>query len=164
MNAELPTALRFVLRMLPIACLVLFAQFAVGQTSSNYCEPSTAVKEDFKKLAQLADEDLPFTVRLEREIDMLRELLKKYPGDFHVQRRYQIARTSGYFVDRDHLLAEYREQMEKNSSDPKAVYLYARFIYGQNTKEAIEILNKLAQQAPDFPWTHIHLADIYTAP
>jgi len=164
MTAELPTSFRFVLRVLSIPCLLLFAQFASAQTPGNYCEPSAAVKADFKKIVQLDDEDVPYRVRRERELAMLQELLKKYPGDFHVQRRYQIARLGGYFVDREPLLAEYRAQMEKNPSDPKAVYLYARLIYGQQTKDAIEILNKLAQQAPDFPWTHIHLADIYSVP
>lgn len=54
--------------------------------------------------------------------------------------------------------------MVKHPDDPKAVYLYARSVFGQRTKEAIVLLNKLAQQSPNFPWTHIHLADIYGYP
>ena len=95
---------------------------------------------------------------------MLQELLKKHPGDFHVQRRYQIHRQSGFFVDRDALLAEYREQMQKNANDPQATYLYTRLMIGRGTKEAIALSQKLAQQSPDFPWTHIQLAEIYTYP
>ncbi|HKY42472.1 MAG TPA: TlpA disulfide reductase family protein [Pyrinomonadaceae bacterium] len=35
-------------------------------------------------------------------------------------------------------------------------------LIGRNTKEAIAILQKLGQQSPDFPWTHVQLAEIYT--
>ena len=62
------------------------------------------------------------------------------------------------------LLAEYREQMQKNANDPHATYLYTRLLIGRDTKQAIELLQKLAQQSPDFPWTHIQLAEIYAYP
>jgi thiol-disulfide isomerase/thioredoxin len=153
---------RFSLRLLPVACLLLTPEFVVAQSSGNYCEPSPAVKEDFRKLAAIDDADLPYKTRRDRQHAMLQEFLKKYPGDFHVQRRYQIHRQSGFFVDRDALVAEYREQMQKDPNDPKAAYLYARLMIGRNTKEAIAILQKLGQQSPDFPWTHIQLAEIYT--
>lgn len=162
MTELLTCSRRFALRVLPIACLLLLPQFAQAQTSPNYCEPSPAVKEDFRKLAAILDEDLPYRSRRERQLLMLHDLLKKYPGDFHVQRRYQSHRQSDFFVDRDALFAEYREQAQKNPNDPTAVYLYTRLLLGRQTKEAIEVLNKLGQQAPDFPWVHIHLAEIYT--
>ena len=153
---------RFSLRLLPVACLLLTPEFVAAQSSGNYCEPSPAVKEDFRKLAAIDDADLPYKTRRDRQHAMLQELLKKHPGDFHVQRRFQIHRQSGFFVDRDALVAEYREQMQKNANDPQAAYLYARLMIGRNTKEAIAILQKLGQQSPDFPWTHIQLAEIYT--
>lgn len=161
--AELLTSSRrFALRSLPIACLLLIPQFALAQSSPNYCEPSAAISADFRKLAAINDEDLPYKVRRERQLMMLRDLLKKYRGDFHVQRRYQTHRQSEFFVDRDALLAEYREQMQKNPNDPQAVYLYTRLLLGRQTKEMVEILNKLGQQSPNFPWTQILLADVYT--
>lgn len=89
MTAELPTAFRLLAwRLIPLACLLLFVEFAVAQTA-NYCEPSAAVKEDFRKLAQIEDENPFFRARRERQLTFLQELLKKYPGDFHVQRRYR---------------------------------------------------------------------------
>ena len=163
--AELLTAFRrFTLRLLPLACLLLVPEFVLAQSPANYCEPLPAVKEDLRKVAAIDDADLPYTARRERQLVMLQELLKKYPADFHVQRRYQITRLSGIFVDRDPLLPEYQAAMEKNANDPKAVYLYARLLVGRQTKEAMKLLNRLAQQAPDFPWTHIQLAEIYTYP
>ena len=162
MTELLTCSRRFVLRLLPLACLLLLPPFAPAQSSPNYCEPSPAVKEDFRKLAAILDEDLPYKVRRERQLAMLHDLLKKYPDDFHVQRRYQSHRQSDFLGDREALFAEYREQAQKNPNDPRPVYLYTRLLLGRQTKEAIEVLNKLGQQSPDFPWTHIHLAEIYT--
>ena len=153
---------RFAMRLLPIACLLLLPQFAPAQSSPKYCEPSPAVKEDFRKLGAILDEDLPYKARRDRQLTMLQDLLKKYPGDFHVLRRYQSHRQQDFFVDRDALFAEYREQAQKNPNDPSAVYLYTRLLLGRQTKEAIDVLNKLGQQSPDFPWVHIHLGEIYT--
>jgi len=122
------------------------------------------VKEELKNVSKLSDADLPYNVRRERQITMLQELLKKYPGDFHVQRRYLDARLSGFSVDKDALVAEYRERMQKNAKDPIAIYLYGRLLVGRQTKEAIEVLQRLSQQAPDFPWTHLQLAQVYQSP
>jgi thiol-disulfide isomerase/thioredoxin len=156
--------LAFSLRLLPFACLLLLPQFVPAQSSANYCEAAPAVKEEFKKLAAIDDEALPYKERRQRQLATLQELLKKHKDDFHVLRRYQIHRLSDFLVDRDALFAEYREQMQKNSNDPKAVYLYARLIVGHQTKEAIDLLQKLSEQTPDFPWTYIQLAEIYTYP
>src|SRR6185295_11429431 len=92
---------------------------------------------------------------------MVQELLAKYPNDFHVQRRYQDTRRAGFFADTDALIVDYRAQMEKKPNDPIAAYLYARLLVGRDTKEAIAIAEKTAQQSPDFPWTHYQLAEIY---
>lgn len=163
--AELPRSFRrFALRLLPVVCLLLTPEFVLAQSSGNYCEPSPAVKEDFRKLAAIDDGELPYKTRRERQSAMLQELLKKHNGDFHVQRRNQIHRQSDFFVDREALLAEYREQMQKNPNDPHAIYLYTRLLIGRDTKQAIELSQKLAQQSPDFPWTHIQLGEIYAYP
>ena len=153
---------RFALRLFPLACLLFLPPFVLAQSSVNYCEPSPAIKEDFRKLAAIDDEELPYKTRRERQLAMLQDLLKKYPGDFHVQRRYQIHRQSGFTVDREALLAEYRDRIQKSPSDPQAIYLYTRLLLGRDTKRMIEILQNLAQQSPDFPWPHIQLAEIYT--
>src|SRR5829696_638647 len=159
-----PLPHRFASRVVPFLCLLLLPTFTVAQSTGDYCEPSAAVKEDIKKVNSLIYENLPFKTRREQQIAMLQELLKKHPGDFHVQRRYQDARRGGLLVDWKPLLAEYRAQMEKNPRDPVAVYLYSRLLIGRNTKEAIELSNKLPELSPDFPWVHLLLAEIYDYP
>ena len=152
---------RFGLPLLPIAFMFVVANVMVAQDKIDYCEPSPAVKADLKQVDTVSNEDLPFKARRERQIALLQELLKKYPNDFHVQRRYLESRNGAFFVDRDALIAEYRAQMEKNSNDPIATYLYTRLLYGRQTKEVIRLATKLTQDAPQFPWSHLLLAEVY---
>lgn len=148
--------------ILSLACLALAPIITVAQTAVNHCEAPAAVKTDLKKISQLNDEVLPFKVRREQQLAVLRDLVNKYPGDFFVQRRYQDIRMSGFQVDRVALLAEYRAAFDKTPNDTVAAYLYSRLAVGEKTKEAIEILDKLAQQS--FPWAHIKLVEIYNYP
>ncbi|HEU4508921.1 MAG TPA: redoxin family protein [Pyrinomonadaceae bacterium] len=151
-------------RCFSLLCILLVPGFAIAQSTASYCEAPPAVQEELSKISKLYDEDLPFVVIRERQIAMAEELLKKYPDNFHVRRRYQDVRQGGFIVNRYALIDEYRAHMEKNPNDPVAVYLYARLLVGQKTKEAIELATKLTQQAPDFPWTHLQLAEIYNYP
>src|SRR5215510_3959970 len=102
------------LRFLPIALIFIVTNLAVAQEKIDYCEQSPAVKEELKKIDKLSEEDEPFKVRRERQLAMYRELLKKYPTDFHVQRRYVETRMGSFLADRDALINEYRAQFEKN--------------------------------------------------
>ena len=151
-------------RLLPIAFIFIVTSLAVAQDKIDYCEPSPAVKEELKQIDKLFEDDQPYKVRRERQLAMFQELLKKYPTDFHVQRRYIEARMGSILADRDALIAEYRAQYEKNPNDPIATYLYARVLYSRQTKETIKLATKLTQDAPQFPWPHLQLAEIYYTP
>ena len=164
MKPEPPLSHCFAFRVFPILCLLLLQTLAVAQSAGDYCEASAAVKEDIKKVNNLFDEKVPVNIWVERQLTTLQELLKKDPGDFHVQRRYQDARRSRLLTDWKSLIADYREQMEKNPRDPVAVYFYSRLLIGRNTKEAAELSNKVIELSPDFPWTYLQLAEIYTYP
>ena len=127
----------FALRVLPVLCLLLFANPAAAQNAGTNCEASAAVKAEIKKVNNIVYEKAPFMTLRDRQLAIMRELLNKYPGDFHLQRRYQDVLRNGLLVDTKPLLADYRERMEKNPRDPVALYLYSRMLIGRNTKEAI---------------------------
>jgi thiol-disulfide isomerase/thioredoxin len=162
MVVELPTAARRFALLL--AFVFVMPIFVLAQSQIDYCEMSPAVKDDLKQIDKLFDEDLPFKVRTERQLALFPEALKKHPTDFYVRRRYLETRLGAFGLNRDTLLVEYREQMEKNPNDPIAVYLYMRLLVGRDTKEAIKLATKLLQDAPQFPWTHLQLAEIYATP
>ena len=151
-------------RIAQLLLLTFIPTLALAQAATDYCEPSPTIKAELKKVSSVHEEVLPYSQRLQKQRTMLQELIKKYPDDFHVQRRYQDSRRAGFFYDADALIADYRVQMEKKPNDPVAVYLYARMIIGRQTKEALALAEKLTQQSPDFPWTHMQLAEIYNYP
>jgi thiol-disulfide isomerase/thioredoxin len=157
---------RTALRRGVIACLLVISGFGVaGAQSKGYsCDPSPDVKAELKKIDKVGDEDLLYKQRRERQLAMLQELLKKHPDDYHVRKRYLDTRNSGFDSDKEALIAEYRAQMERRPTDPAAAYLYARLIIGRNTKEAIEKMEKLISNSPDFPQPYIGLAQIYAYP
>ncbi|HKR23296.1 MAG TPA: TlpA disulfide reductase family protein, partial [Pyrinomonadaceae bacterium] len=147
-----------------LSCLLFVPSLALAQAGANYCEPSPAIKAELKKASDVYNEEIPWAARQQKQRAILQELASKYPDDFLVQRRYQDSRRSGFFTDTEALIAEYRAQMEKKPNDPIAVYLYARLLIGRQTKDALAITEKLLQQSPDFPWTHLQLADLYNYP
>ena len=149
-------------RILAVACFLLLPSLGLAQ-GVNYCDPPAAVKEDLKKLTAINDSTLPFKLLREQQLAMLQDLVKKYPNDLHVRRRYQDLRRSGY-PEFEPLLAEYRAQMDQNPNDPIATYLYSRLLVGRQTKEVVNLSNRLIEMAPDFPWTYLQLAEIYNYP
>ena len=155
---------RFVFPLFTLLCMLLVPGVVLAQNTAPYCEALPAVQEELMKVTALYDEDIPFQMIRERQIAMLAELRKKYPDNFHVRRSYQDVRLMGFVANRKALIDEYREQMEKNPNDPVATYLYSRLLFGRKTKETIELATKLTQQAPDFPWPHLQLAEIYNYP
>ncbi len=152
---------RFALRFLPFACLLLTPVIGFAQSGQNYCEPSDAMREDFQRLGKTDEQNLPFEVRRQQRNTLFQEFLARYPGNFHVERRYLENRLAGYFADTAALRAEYRARMEQNPNDPIATFLYARLLVGRDSKQAISLLEKLAEQAPEFPWSHLQLAQLY---
>src|ERR1051326_5701506 len=147
-----------------VTLLLLLSGSSFAQSSANLCEASRAVKDELEQVEKLGDSDLPYKQKHEQQLTALSELLKKYPNDLFVRRRYQNQRRSGFFFDRDAVLAAYTPQMERNPDDPTAIYLYARLLVGRQTKEAIALLEKLVKQTPDFPWSYFELAQIYNYP
>jgi thiol-disulfide isomerase/thioredoxin len=149
-----------------VVCLLTISSFSVAlaQSKGYSCDPSADVKAELKKIDKVGDEELPYKQRRERQLAIAQELLKKYPDDYFVRRRYQDLRRSGFDSDIEALVAEYRAQTEQRPNDPVAIHLYARLITGRNTKEAIEKMEKLIASSPDFPQPYYGLAQIYAYP
>ncbi len=160
MMRELPYR-HIALRLLPLLFVLLIPNLSLAQGAADYCEPAPAIKAELKRVSKINDEELPYYARLQRQKTILQELVSKYPDDFHIRRRYQDSRRAGFLIDVDALIVDYRAQMEKTPNDPIAVYLYARLLVGRQTKEAMALTEKLTQQAPNFPWSYLQLAEIY---
>lgn len=159
--------LNFLLRQALLTLAWLFSSAALAaqaQTTVPGCEPAAAVKAALKKVTEVSNEDLPFKLRRERQTALLQASQKQFPNDFFVARRVLSERRNVFGVDLPALLAEYRAAWEKQPDDPTATYLYVRVLIGQNTKEALALLEKLNQRVPDFPWSALLLTEIYGYP
>jgi thiol-disulfide isomerase/thioredoxin len=156
----------WILRSLIGCCWLLIVDHAGAraQSAGNSCEPTPAVKEALKKVSEIDERQLPLVQARARKLEVLRALLKEYPDDLFVHRRYQDTFRYMDLDDPEVLIAQYRAQMEKQPNNPVALYLYARALSGWRTKEAITLLERALQLAPNFAWPHQALAVIYRMP
>lgn len=139
---------------------------AYAQTPANYCEPPTEVKDAVKKILTpiTTNDELLFKQRQELISETLQKLQKQFPNDFSIRRRVFNERRYAFNADIDALISEFSALAEKNPNDPAAALFRAQLQVGRKTKDAIAQLEKLAQQSPDFPWTYLELAQIYSYP
>ena len=148
--------------------VALFLALAINPVSAqepvNYCEPSRTVKDELKQLPRWQSDETSYDAFQERYRAALENLARKYPTEVHLRKLLADARRSDRASDREALTREYRGLMEKDPNDPVAAYLYAKILIGTHTTEAIAVLEKLAAQAPEFPWTYLELGSIYKYP
>lgn len=151
-----------------ISLLLAGCQYAAAyaQTQANYCEPPTEVKDAVKKILTpiTTNDELLFKQRQELISETLQKLQKQFPNDFSIRRRVFNERRYAFNADVDALISEFTALAEKNPNDPAAALFRAQLQVGRKTKDAIAQLDKLAQQSPDFPWTYLELAQIYSYP
>src|SRR5580704_4760812 len=57
----------------------------------------------------------------------------------------------------------FEQRLKEHPDDPKFNYLFARSLIGKRTPDAIEALDRVAKIDPDFPWTYLEFAKIYTS-
>ena len=147
-----------------LACLLLGFCFvstqAQIQTQANYCDPSKEVKQQLQRLPDEWDGSMPYHQAKVQKVVQLRELLKKYPKDIFVHRRYQQAQEA-VTRETESLIEEYRAPLEQNPDDPIFQYLYAKLLIGVNTKEAEALLQKAVQKAPGLARAYLGLMEVY---
>lgn len=115
------------------------------------CDPSRRALEALARVAP-ASSPARRAARL-RELGALRA---RFPREALVHERYQDAAATN--ADRDEVIAEYRELLQRHPGDPLSAYLAARSLIGARTKDAIPELERLA---PSVPRAHLALARPY---
>lgn len=61
------------------------------------------------------------------------------------------------------LASEFRAKLDQHRGDPRFQYLYAAALVGKDTPSAIKSLRQLSAQDPNFPWTYLTLAGIFSS-
>ncbi len=92
-----------------------------------------------------------------------RNLLRLYPQDIFVHRRYQDWLSGNETVrQQEQQVADYRGAYEMDPNDLRHGYLYARILARRDYQKAFDILSGLAATHPDSPWPHLGLSQMRT--
>ncbi|HLK66621.1 MAG TPA: hypothetical protein VKU19_24470 [Bryobacteraceae bacterium] len=156
---------RYVLpSFLLLAYLAAFASSACAQ-NSPICAPSPNVQSALDQVPgnQTADQSTYDFIQARRSA--LRTLMQRYPGDVFVQRAYIGSMSNPDSpADRSKVIAEYQALHDQRPDDAYISYLYGITLLGRDTPQAIRLFAAALEKAPTFPWPHLQLVTIYSAP
>ncbi len=95
-------------------------------------------------------------------LDQVRTRLTAGQDDFFLYKRLEDLTPS---APKPGILArEFQQKLQQHPDDPRFLYLYGRSLIGKDTPQAIVYLNRAVEAAPNLPWTHSALAQIYSSP
>jgi hypothetical protein len=143
------------------ATLVLLAIFTVSASAgSNVCELSPEIRAEVTRAANVAASLSDF----DKHVAPFLALRQRYPNDLLVHERYQDA-VQQYGIEGHlrKLTEEYQVLAMQHSDEFIYSYMYARSLIGRNTPSAIQQINSLLSEHPDFAPAHGSLAEIYAS-
>lgn len=144
------------MRLISIGILLL--PFALAaRPNPEWCEANEVTLQELARLNSLTSGTGDTRVAQQKALD---KLLVSSPGNLDLNLRYQ--QTSRRSIkSREEMIARYRQLAAAHAASPDYQYLYASSLVDADTPQAIQLANGLLKSAPDFPRTHLLLADIY---
>ena len=143
--------------------LFSLAGICSAQPSLPGCEARPEVRQALREKLRSQDLDkLKYVDRVARQHEVLDSLIAKYPLELEPYRRlinFVHYETDDYPA----LRARYREQAKQHPNDPLASYLAGSVLFHTDTPESIRLVEAAKDQAPDFAWPNLQLADIYSS-
>jgi hypothetical protein len=114
-------------------------------------------------LDQLSEKsrDMKYSERLAYQRKTLEDLLRKYPGEMIVERRYVDVFKYDVPDELPALQRQYWEKAARNPNDPAALYVAGLTLQGRDTPEAIRLMEKAQTLEPAFAWPYLSLANTY---
>jgi len=146
--------------MLPrLAVFVLLGSATICAGQSSFCGPAAGVRAELDKAAALPVAD---PVAFDQNIAPFQALRKRYPSDLFVHEYYQDAvQQHGIEGHLRELTQEYQNLALEHPGDLMYRYLSARSMIGRGTSSAIQQMNDIVAEHPDFAPAHRALAEIY---
>jgi hypothetical protein len=108
-----------------------------------------------------ADTDWDFH---EEYLAALQTLLRQFPDDFFVQRRYVAFMISHAPSDSEKVIGEYKARHSQHPDSPQLGYLYGYALLGHQSSESIKLFDAALEKDPQFFLPHLLLATIYNSP
>ena len=132
-----------------------------GAQSEAMCGPAPAVKLALDLLPEQTPALTDWQFH-EQRAAAIQALLRQYPDDVFVQKAY--INSMGGRTDRDKVIAEYKARHEQDPASAQLAYLYGLTLVGRQSPEAVKLFSAALQKDPNFPWPHLELVSIYSAP
>jgi len=126
------------------------------------CGPAPAVKTELDAIPSRQTPAQTGWQFHERQFQAVQALLKQFSDDLFVERRYVNVMYES--EDKDKVIQEFKARHEQAPDDPEWSYLYALALMGRQSGDSIKLLNGALVKAPNFPWPHLSLVEIYNAP
>lgn len=100
---------------------------------------------------------------MDERIAAARKVRDQFPSDYYAHRFYQDKFASDGVYSQS-IQDEYKALREAHPGDLTYQMMYARTLPGRNTREAISLLDKIAERQPDYAPAHLKLVEIYATP
>ncbi len=142
--------------------LLGLAPGAASASDLEACAPSAEVTAALDRIPSSRVGYQSYAQFSEQRIGGLRTLRSRFPGDLFVERTY--VEFLSRMPSRSDLIEEYRALHEQHPDDPRLAYLYGLTLFGLRTPEATALFEAALAKAPAFPWPHLALVSVYTAP
>jgi len=147
--------------LLRLAICILAASATVHAGQAEFCGPAAEVRAELEKAAALPVTD---PVAFDQNVAPFQELRERYPEDLFVHESYQDAvQRHGIEGHLRHLTEEYQTLALQHPVDLMYRYLSARSTIGRSTISAIQQMNEILAENPNFAPAHRTLAEIYGA-
>jgi hypothetical protein len=135
----------------------------------NVCEPGASAQAGLDALPKQTPEDTDWGFH-EKELSAIKALMRQYPDDIFVQQRYIDAMYERYHdtpngpTERDVVIEEYKRKSAANPDSAQLAYLYGFTLLGRQSAESMRLFESALEKNPKFPWPHLALVQIYSAP
>jgi hypothetical protein len=127
----------------------------------DLCVPSPEMQAALDALPKQTPQDRDWGFH-EKELSAITALMRQYPDDVFVQRHY--IRAMSRPTEHPKVVDEYKSRLADTPGSASLAYLYGFTLIGRQSPESIKLLNAALEKDPKFPWPHLSLADIYSAP
>ena len=144
--------------------LMLFASgiFSLARAQQwDDCSPSSEVKAGLDALPEPSHELTEWEFH-RKELEAVQALRRQHPDNVFIERRYM--KSMHDRVDRPGVIEEYKARYIASPGSPLAAYLYGVVLFGRDSPQSIKLLDSALEKDPQFPWPHIPLFWIYSAP
>ncbi len=144
---------------LRLALFALLSSATAWAGQPSLCEPAARIRAELVKAAALPVAD---PTAFEQNVAPFQALREHYPGNLFVHERYQDA-VQQYGIEGHlrQLTQDYQNLTLEHSGDLMYRYLFARSMIGRGTASALQQLNGILAERPDFAPAHRALAEIY---